>query len=105
MIEKIDHSSFKTSKLIYNIFQKSYAVEARLLNHDDFPPLKRRASEIQQSKTTFYGYRHKEELCAVMELEIYENHIHIRSLTVAPAFFRKGIGNRLLCFVRDSFKV
>ncbi|MEL4457090.1 GNAT family N-acetyltransferase [Lutimonas vermicola] len=105
MIEKIDHSSLKTSKLIYNIFQKSYAVEALLLNHDDFPPLKRTASEIQQSKTTFYGYRHEEELCAIMELEINENHIHIRSLTVAPEFFRKGIGYRLLCFVRDTFKV
>ena len=105
MIEKIDHSTAKTSKLIYNIFQKSYAVEALLLKHDDFPPLKRTAYDIQQSKTTFYGYCHKDALCAVMELEIYENHIHIRSLTVAPEFFRKGIGHQLLCFVRDAFKV
>lgn len=105
MIKKIDHSTLKMSKLIFDIFQKSYAVEARLLKHDDFPPLKRTVSDIQHSKTTFYGSFIEDQLCAVMELEIYENHIHIRSLTVAPEFFRKGIGYRLLCFVRDAFQV
>lgn len=105
MIKQIDHSDFDMSKLIYVIFQKSYAVEALLLKHKDFPPLKRTVYEIQQSKTLFYGYYIEEQLCAVMELEMYKNHIHIRSLTVAPEFFRKGIGHRLLCFVRDGFKV
>ncbi len=105
MIAKIDHSNLKISELIYGIFQKSYAVEALLLRHEDFPPLKRGINEIQQSKTSFYGFYSQEELCAVMELEIYENHIHIRSLTVAPEFFRKGIGYQLLCFVRDEFKM
>lgn len=104
MIRKIDNSSLKLSQMIYAIFQSSYAVEAEILQHDDFPPLKRTVNEIQQSKTSFYGYFLNEILCAVMELEIYKDHIHIRSLTVAPEFFRQGIGLKLLQFVRDDFK-
>lgn len=91
--------------MIYVIFQSSYAVEANLLQHNDFPPLKRTFDQIQQSQTSFYGFFLHKELCAVMELEKYKNHIHIRSLTVAPKFFRQGIGHQLLCFVHDQFKV
>jgi ribosomal protein S18 acetylase RimI-like enzyme len=104
MIRKIDNSSLQISQMIHAIFQSSYAVEAEILQHDDFPPLKRTVNEIQKSQTSFYGYFLNEKLCAVMELEIYEDHIHIRSLTVAPKFFRQGIGLELLQFVRDDFK-
>ena len=31
------------------------------------------------------------------------DHIHIRSLTVDPAFFRRGIGFKLLRFVDENF--
>jgi len=91
--------------MIYEVFQSSYAVEAALLKHHDFPPLKRTISEIQQSITSFYGFYSKNHLCGVMELEISKNHIHIRSLTVDPNYFRQGIGQQLLYFVRDQFPV
>ena len=39
-----------------------------------------------------------------MELEIYSNHIHVRSLTVEPNYFRQGIGYGLLQFVIDEFR-
>lgn len=102
MIIKIDHRSLEISHKIYSIFQSSYAVEAAILQHHDFPPLKRTAEEIQQSQTIFYGYFLNKELSAVMELEIYKDYIHIRSLTVAPEYFRQGIGFELLRFVRDQ---
>lgn len=104
MISKLDHSILETGTMIHAIFQSSYAVEAALLNHHDFPPLKRTIREIQQSATSFYGYYLSNQMCAVIELEIYDNHIHIRSLTVDPQFFRQGIGQFLLGFVRDQFK-
>ncbi len=105
MIRKIDHKSLEISKMIYSIFQSSYAVEAAILQHSDFPPLKRTVDQIQQSQTTFFGFFSAKVMRAVMELEIYKNHIHIRSLTVAPQFFRQGIGYQLLRFVQDQFKV
>lgn len=103
MIKSLDHSSREISNLIYGIFQRSYAVEAELLGHSDFPPLKRTASDIRISSTSFYGYYLENELCGIIELETHDNHIHIRSLTVDPDFFRKKIGFQLLSFVKNDF--
>ena len=103
MIKPLQHWSSATGAKIYDIFQKSYAIEAALLNCDDFPPLKRSIQAILDSETSFFGYYTGHRLCAVMELEIYSNHIHVRSLTVDPNYFRQGIGYRLLHFVIDEF--
>lgn len=103
MITSLEHHQPELSSKIYHIFQRSYAVEAAILNCDDFPPLKRTMNAIQESSTQFYGYYDQSELKAVMELEEAENHVHIRSLTVDPAFFRKGIGFKLLGFVKQTF--
>lgn len=103
MVRKIDHCSLKISKMIYEIFQKSYAIEAALLKCDDFPPLKRSVQSIQDSQTSFFGFYSQDELAAVMELELYKDHVHVRSLTVDPKYFRQGIGYRLLQFVIDEF--
>ena len=104
MIKSLQHRNPETGAMIYKIFQKSYAIEAALLKCDDFPPLKRSVSAIQKSKTSFFGYYTGQKLCAVMELEIYQNHIHVRSLTVDPDYFRQGIGCRLLQFIIDEFR-
>ena len=104
MIEKLDQTIFTKSQLIFHTFQRSYAVEAKLLKHPDFPPLKRTIQHIMKSKTAFYGYFLSNQLCGVMELELTEQHIHIRSLTVDPDYFRQGIGKQLLYFVLNEFK-
>ena len=103
MIKPLQHQSLEIGTAIYDIFQKSYAIEAALLNSDDFPPLKRSISAIQNSTTSFFGFYTDRQLCAVMELEVYSNHIHVRSLTVDPDYFRQGIGYQLLQFVIDEY--
>lgn len=104
MIAPIDHNQLLISSKIYAVFQRSYAVEAAILECDDFPPLKRTIAAIQDSNTQFYGYYDQSELKAVMELEEAEDHVHIRSLTVDPPFFRQGIGFKLLGFVTQKFR-
>jgi len=104
MIKPLHHRNPKIGTMIFDVFQKSYAIEAALLNCDDFPPLKRSIHAIQHSETSFFGYYTDRLLCAVMELEIYSNHIHVRSLTVEPNYFRQGIGYGLLQFVIDEFR-
>ena len=103
MINSLHHRDPEIGALIFDIFQESYAIEAALLNCDDFPPLKRSIHAIKNSDTSFFGYYSDSHLCAVMELEIYPNHIHVRSLTVHPKYFRQGIGYGLLQFVLDEF--
>lgn len=103
MIRLLHHQESSAAKQIYQTFQVSYAVEARLLGSDDFPPLKRTVKDIMESNTSFYGYLKEGVLMAVMEIHINQTYIHIQSLTVDPLYFRQGIGNSLLNFAIDSF--
>ncbi len=41
MIERLQNSELEISNQIHSVFQLSYAVEAKLLDATDFPPLKR----------------------------------------------------------------
>ena len=103
MIKLLHHQKSSAANQIYQTFQVSYAVEAKLLGSDDFPPLKRTAKDIMGSNTSFYGYLKEDALMAVMEIQINQTHIHIQSLTVDPLYFRQGIGNSMLNFALDSF--
>jgi len=104
MIKFLDQKKIDISQNIYDIFQVSYAVEAALLKCDDFPPLSRSVEAIKSSKSGFYGYFIHQSITAVMELEEKPDHVHVRSLTVDPDYFRQGIGFKLLQFVLDNFK-
>ena len=42
MIKRIYNFNLDNANKIWHIFQKSYAVEANILNADDFPPLKKK---------------------------------------------------------------
>lgn len=103
MVKLLYHQKSAVAKQIYQTFQVSYAVEADLLQSDDFPPLKRSVKNITESNTSFYGYLSKDVLKAVMEIQFNQTYVHIQSLTVNPMYFRQGIGNSLLNFAIDTF--
>jgi ribosomal protein S18 acetylase RimI-like enzyme len=102
-VRKLDHTEQTSSKIIYDVFQVSYQVEADLVGSDNFPPLQRTILEIQESNTLFYGYFQVEKLAAVLELDLSENHFHINSLVVHPIFFRQGIGGKLIDFAFEKY--
>ena len=104
MILKLDHTIKKTAEHIRSVFQASYAVEAKLLNAVDFPPLKRSLDEFLQSQNTFYGYRKEEVLGAAIELNQNQNAVHIQSLVVHPDYFRQGIANEMLRFILNEYQ-
>ena len=98
----LKHQDESIAQIIFKVFQASYQIEADLIGVKDFPPLNRRAEDIQHSKTEFYGYIVGEDLAAVIEI----NHsvagassLKICSLTVDPKHFRKGIAGRLIQYV------
>ena len=85
------------------VFQESYAVEAKLLNAVNFPPLQRPLEGYTKSKTTFFGYHIKEIIVGIIEVSTIEKATHINSLVVSPHYFRQGIGRQLMKYVLQDF--
>ena len=99
MIKILDHENYSVAEKIYGVFQVSYAVEADLLGAKNFPPLKRSAANLSQSKTSFFGFYRDEKVIAVIEIEPFPSVFHICSLVVDPTYFRQGIASKLIDFI------
>ena len=69
MIKKLQNNDIEISGQIYAVFQLSYAVEAELLEANDFPTLKRPLESYLKSSNGFYGYFENNELARVIEVE------------------------------------
>ncbi len=104
MIVRVDNKKKEIAKEIRNIFQASYAVEAKLLGAVDFPPLKRTVSQFLNSNSTFYAYYFNQKISGLIEIKNNQRLTHIKSLVVYPKDFRKGIGRRLVKFVLETYK-
>ena len=102
MIKRIYNFNLDNANKIWHIFQKSYAVEANILNADDFPPLKRSVAQIIQSKHNFFAFYDYSDLVALIEIDIKAK-IHIQSLVVYPNHFRKGYAKKLIKYVLSMF--
>lgn len=103
MIEKIQNSDENTASQIHSLFQLSYAVEAKLLNASNFPPLNRSFESYLESDTEFFGYFDIKELAGIIEIEANITLVDINSLVVHPEYFRNGIASKLLEFVFNRY--
>jgi len=103
MIEKLNQQDISISNKIRAVFQVSYAIEAKLLNAKEFPPLKRPLDSFVKSTNAFYGFWKHNELAAVVEIKEETNSTLIQSLVVNPNFFRQGIARQLIDFVFEKF--
>lgn len=103
IIKKLEHTNIKTAQNIQQVFQKSYAIEAALLNAVNFPPLKRPLKNYLHCKNDFFGYFNGKELHGVIEIKHHNFFTHIQSLVVHPTFFRKGIAQELMVFILNRF--
>lgn len=104
MIEKLDHSKPVTASEIYEVFQASYAVEARLLRAEYFPPLLRTAQDLKKSKNEFWAYYKKDAIVAISEIKVEPSLTHIQSLVVLPSHFRKGIAGKMILHVFNFYQ-
>ena len=103
MIKELRHKNSEVAHDIRTVFRASYAIEAKLLNAKDFPPLKRPLEAFMDSNNSFYGYFKNGELAGAVEIHHNEEQTHIQSLVVHPRFFRQGIGGKLIQFVFDTY--
>jgi ribosomal protein S18 acetylase RimI-like enzyme len=103
MIEKLQNRELNISIQIHAVFQLSYAVEAKLLDATDFPPLKRPIESYLTSDNMFFGYLENTELAGIIEITFNAKCTNINSLVVHPKFFRRGIARKLIEFVFNTF--
>ena len=103
MIKKLDHTNLAIATKMRIVFQESYAIEAKLLNAINFPPLQRPLQSYIESTTTFFGYHIKDEIVGIIEVSPKEKTTHINSLVVSPHFFRQGIGRDLMDYILQNF--
>lgn len=99
-IKLLDQSQPETAERLFALSQRAYRVEAELIGASDFPPLRRRGWEFQQSSNRFYGLVENAELLAAAELEVAQQQgremVIIGSFVVLPERFRSGLGSQLL---------
>lgn len=103
MIKKLDHTNQAIATKMRIVFQESYAIEAKLLNAINFPPLQRPLESYIKSTTTFFGYHIKDKIVGIIEVSSNEKTTHINSLVVSPHFFRQGIGRVLMDYILQNF--
>ena len=105
MIALIEHTQKDKAEEIRAVFQISYKVEAELLGATSFPPLSRPLEEFYSCPNDFVGYYEDHKLVAVVEMKKEEDSMHIQSLVVDPAYFRRGIARKLIEFVLQHYPI
>ena len=103
MIKKLDNTNQAIATKMRIVFQESYAIEAKLLNAINFPPLQRPLESYIKSTTTFFGYHIKDKIVGIIEVSSNKKTTHINSLVVSPHFFRQGIGRDLMDYILQNF--
>jgi len=103
LISTLDHSNKVIAGKIREVFQESYAVEAKILKAVDFPPLKRSFEDFINSTNSFFGYTIEQKLAGITEIKDETEFVHIQSLVVKPDYFRQGIAQQLMDFVFKNY--
>jgi ribosomal protein S18 acetylase RimI-like enzyme len=104
MIKKLDNRNQAEANTIYEIFQNAYKAEAELIQAVNFPPLSRTIECIKVSETAFYCLSVNQSAAAIIEISLHDQLLDINSLTVEPAYFRQGLGNKLLSYILDTLE-
>jgi ribosomal protein S18 acetylase RimI-like enzyme len=94
----VDHTDESVARAIHEVQMSAYAQEARLLAVVEFPPLARTVEDIRTSAETFFAVFLGQQLVGSASVEPDPEYfgVSIASLTVAPAFQRRGIATALL---------
>lgn len=101
-VVRLDHSDVAVARQIKHLHDAAYAVEARLLGVEEFPPLNRKLKSYSNASSSFFGYIRDGHCAGSIEIETGEpSIITISSLVVDPNCSRQGIATKLVMHVLD----
>ncbi|MBD8014823.1 GNAT family N-acetyltransferase [Microbacterium sp. APC 3898] len=103
MIGEINHRNKQVAQEILEIQLPAYGIEAELMDFYEIPQLHETAIDIQNSGELFVGFQ-EEELMGVVSYKMVDGLVDIHRLIVNPAYFRRGIGKRLLEYLLKRYK-
>ncbi len=104
MIKHLDITNEEIANQILDISLKAYREESKIIDYQDFPPLKEKLETLMKSKTSFYGYLENEKILGAIEIETKSSSAWISRLVVEPKNFKKGIASSLLTEVLNIFQ-
>ena len=104
MIKLLDISSPKLASEVYKLQKLSYAVEAKLIDRADIPPLLETLYDLQKSGETFYGFFKEGALAGVIAYKNDDEILDIYRVMVHPDYFRQGIARSLLEFIEHKIQ-
>jgi ribosomal protein S18 acetylase RimI-like enzyme len=81
---------------IWRLQQSAYAVEAALIGCDDFPLLRESVADLLAAQESFLLSYYDNDLAGALSYATNEMGCLICRLVVAPEYFRRGIGRRML---------
>jgi ribosomal protein S18 acetylase RimI-like enzyme len=102
VIRRLDLRDVDDARSVLALQRAAYAVEARLIGSDEIPGLHESIEGLRESPEAFVGVLDDEELVAALAYEATPDVLDISRLVVAPAAFRRGLGEQLVRWVLDE---
>ncbi|GCE11080.1 GNAT family N-acetyltransferase [Tengunoibacter tsumagoiensis] len=102
IISKIQLQDVFQSKLLLEVQQAAYQVEAALIGSTAIPALKEDLETLQNCGETFYGYWIEDSLAGAISYKREGEVLDIYRLVVHPYYFRRGIGKALVRFIEEA---
>lgn len=103
LVVRLSHEDIEVAEKLKALHDAAYAVEARLLGLDEFPPLNRALESYANSTSAFFGYMRNGDCVGSVEIEALDfSGIEVASLVVDPRFARQGIATKLMMHVLNK---
>ncbi|SDX14449.1 GNAT family N-acetyltransferase [Paenibacillus sp. CF384] len=106
MIKELNLLDPSVAQQLLDVQLPSYRIEAELIGFDGIPGLHDTIEKLGKCQETFFGCYVEGELAGAISYKLEDNGsvVDIHRLIVHPNYSRRGIGERLVRFILDSFR-
>jgi len=100
-VTAVDHRATDVAAAIVDVQRAAYQVEAELIGYDRIPGLVETAADVAALDLTILGVHDDGRLVGLVGYTRGDDVVEIERLAVAPAQFRRGVGQALVAAVHE----